>query len=114
MNKSQLIKNLHNRVRLCPMANREDEDGNPLPAIDEEWIIREITNDSLTLANPRTKHQSTLGLYQIASYANDPRTGSGTEKCGVLRLHVQLTLKGGDVRVDFLTPSPISTLPGSQ
>lgn len=102
MKKTELVKILYSRVRLLPVALREDVYGNRLHPVDNDWIVQEITDTTLKLHYAGTGHTPVLGLDQIASWTSDPQRNVGTEKHGFLRLHVQLTLRGNDVRIDLL------------
>lgn len=110
MNKSQLTKIEGYRVRLRPPAVRADELG-PLPPIDDDWVVVDVSETTIKLSNTRTSHTAILGLDHIQSYTSDPQRDIGTLKHGFLRLHVQLTLKGQDVLTEVL-PSPNSRAAG--
>jgi hypothetical protein len=102
MNKTQLKKSLHHRVRIRPVAKSEDVYGRECPTQDDDWIIREVTETTVTLYNTRTHHTPILGCDHIYGYATDPQRNKGELKFGFLTLLVQLTLKGNEVLTEPL------------
>jgi hypothetical protein len=104
MNKKALEKSVGHRVRLRPIARRFDGDVE-LPQLDDDWIIQRVSKEGANLLNTRTGHCPTLGTDHIYSYSTDPDRSRGNELHGMLRLLVQLVLKGNEVLTEP-TPRP--------
>ncbi len=99
MNKDQLKKTKYYYVRLRPIAQRANENG-PLPEIDDDWLIQDVTDKGVTLLNPRTRHEQLIPFDNIREFMSDAGRDNGTMKHGFLRLKSQLTLKGRDVLME--------------
>jgi hypothetical protein len=93
MNWDQMKKNLHARVQLIPTAHRLDEHGRKLPAIDDDWLIEEVTADGVRIKNVRTHHTTTLGRDHIYDWRSNPDRSQAGVKYGFLVLKVQISLK---------------------
>ena len=100
MNKSQLPKLKHKRMRVRPQARRFDESGRELGYVDDTWLVTDASEDGLTLQNVRTHHNVTLNPDNIHKYQSDP---SG-DRDGFLVLDLQLFLQGNRVRYEPLDP----------
>jgi hypothetical protein len=101
MNKDQLKKQLHSRVRLSPRALRRNESGALFP-FDDEWSVEEITDSCMKIRNTSVENTATLGLDQIRSFTSDPQRNTDGFEHGFLSLHVQITVLGRDVLIDLL------------
>ncbi len=86
-------KNVHARVQLMPTSHRLDEHGRRLPAIDDDWLIEEVTADGVRIKNVRTGHTTTLGKDHIYDWRSNPDRSQAGVKCGFLVLKVQIYLK---------------------
>ena len=93
MNWDQMKKNLHARVQLIPTAHRLDEHGRKLPAIDDDWLLEEVTADGVRIKNVRTHHTTTLGKDHIYDWRSNPDRSQIGVKHGFLVLKVQISLK---------------------
>ena len=100
MKRDQLKKIVGFRVRLVPIANRLNDHGLPLPKIDDQWIVQDITDEGIHLYLPRTGHNRILGFDNVHQFNTD-RILSGVPH-GILVLNVQLTISRNDVS---LTPT---------
>lgn len=96
MQRKGLEKCIGQRVRLRPVARRFDGDVE-LPKLDDDWIIQRVSKEGAHLLNTRTGHCPTLGVDHIYTYSTDPDRSRGNELHGVLRLLVQLVLRGNEV-----------------
>lgn len=86
MNKAQLQKNVGSRVRPRPQATEA------LGAHDDDWTVREVSDETLELVNERTGHVATLGLDAVKTYTSDPGRDAGGVKYGFLSLTVAVKL----------------------
>jgi hypothetical protein len=102
MNKEMLRKNVNDWVRLRPIAHRLQDNGHPLPQLDDEWRIESVTDDGVRIFLPRTGHGRLLAFDQICEYTSD-RIERGM-KYGFLTLKVQLSIQGNDVNVTPTRP----------
>lgn len=100
MKKDQLKKIVGFRVRLVPIANRLDDRGLPLPQIDDEWIIEDVTDEGVRLHLPRTGHCRVIGFDNVHQFNTDRKLGSITY--GILVLNVQLSISRNEIN---LTPT---------
>jgi len=90
MNKDKLKKSLYHRVRIRPIAKRND--GNKqFEIIDDVWIILSV-EETVNLSNIRTGHVAILGLDHIHHYVSDPKEEYDGLKHGFLELNVQVIL----------------------
>ena len=96
MRLKSLEKSIGHRVQIRPVARRFDEE-RELPQVDDDWIIRRVTNEGVELLNTRTNHCPTLGTDHIYSYSTDPDRSRGGVPHGKLILLVQLILRGNGV-----------------
>jgi hypothetical protein len=71
-------------------------------AVDDDWIVEEVTDVIIKLRNVRTSHAPTLALDSVRSYFADPGRDRGNQKYGILSLHVQLTITANEVRISLL------------
>jgi hypothetical protein len=91
-------KNVHSHVLLQPPAYRLDHNGFEVnPVEDEWWLVSEVTDEGVTISEPRTGHFRLLGYDHIEKFASDGVKNGA--KRGFLRLLVQLYVQGTDVRV---------------
>lgn len=101
MNWDQMKKNVNTRVQLKPMPCRLDDYGRKLPALNDNWIIEEVSADGVRIKNLRTHHTTTLGKDHIYDYISNPDQSRGGIKNGFLTLKVQI----------FLTREGLSIIP---
>ena len=99
MNKRELGKSVGSRVSLRPIARRFEGE-QELPLIDDVWDIQRVISDGIQIKNTRTCHCLILGFDQIYTYMSDTIRSSPGEVHGMLRLHVQLILRGDGVLVE--------------
>ncbi len=96
MNAAQLKKNVYSRVRLRPLPKRRDDlTGSWLQPVDDEWVIKEVTDAGVRLHNIATGHDFTLGADNIREYRS-----SISRTPGFLLLRCQLTLHGPAVLIE--------------
>jgi hypothetical protein len=93
MNWDQMKKNLHTRVQLVPIPHRLDEHGGKLPSIEDDWLIEEITSDTVRIKNLRTRHTTSLGKDHIYDWRSNPDRSQAGAKYGFFVLKVQILLK---------------------
>jgi hypothetical protein len=98
MNLEQLKKDVGYRVQLVPIACRLDNLGQPLPEVDDDWIIGEVTDEHVRLSKD-TGHFVLLGKDHIHHFTSNPHRSVGTTKFGFLNLLVQIFVQGNDVWV---------------
>lgn len=99
MNWEQMKKNVGHRVQLVPTACRLDEQGRQLPAIDDDWIISEVSSNGVRISNTRTGHTTTLGKDHIHHFTSNPDGSQAGIQRGFLTLNVQLFMQGRDLQV---------------
>lgn len=99
MNWEQMKKNKGARVQVQPTACRMDKHGNALPAIDDEWLIQDVSDAGVQISNPRTGHQTILGKDHIYKYTSNPDRSQGGIKHGFLSLTVQIFLQGNNLSI---------------
>jgi hypothetical protein len=112
MNKEMMKKNVHAHVLLQPPACRLDENGFEVPASvdDDWWLIQSITDEGVTISDPRTGHVRLLGYDHIHKFTSDGVKDGA--KRGFLTLTVQLYVQARDVRV--MPTRPGERLPPKQ
>ena len=95
MNKSQLQRCLHFRVRLRPIARRF-LGARELKAIDDDWIVADVGTRSkgVEVNNPRTGHVLQLAYDQIHHFSEDIARDWNGLSHGFFELRAQLTLSG--------------------
>jgi len=105
-------KNVHAHVLLQPQAYRLDQNGFVVkPAVDDDWwLIQSVTDDGVTISDPRTGHFRLLGYDHIQKFTSDG-IKNGARR-GFVTLLVQLYVQGIDVRI--LPTRPGEPLPPSQ
>lgn len=93
MNRQALKKSVGKRVRIRPIAKRFDggPGGPELPQIDDDWIVERLTDDGVTISNPRTDHSTTLGYDHLHHFTSDPQRG---KEFGFLTLTGQIHIGG--------------------
>ncbi len=94
MNLRQLKKDVGCRVQLAPVARWLDETNRELPPEDDEWIIEDVTDESVRIFNTHTGLVITLGKDHVHSFASNPQESTGGIKHGFLVLHVQVYMRG--------------------
>jgi hypothetical protein len=94
MNWEQMRKNVGCRVQLVPIACRLDEQGHELPAIDDDWIINEISAAGVRVYNTRTGHLTALGKDHVHHFTSNPDRSQTGIPYGFLTLNVQVFLQG--------------------
>jgi hypothetical protein len=94
MQLGQLKKNVGFKVQLIPTACSIDDSGNKLPAVDDDWRIRKVSNDGVDISNERTLHETILGPDHIHHFTSNPNRPRGEIKFGFLTLNVQVFIQG--------------------
>ena len=94
----KLKKNIGQRMELEPPACYLDEQGNPLPDKNEDWLVDEVTDAYVRLTN-LTNQKVLLGTDHIYSFSTNPQHASADGKHGFLTLHVQIFVQGTRVFV---------------
>jgi hypothetical protein len=112
MKLDRLKKNVGWRMEIVPAACHLDDQGNPLPEKNEDWLVEEVTDDLVRLSG-QSGHQLKLGTDHIYSFATNPQRASAVRNFGFLSLHVQVFVQGGHVFVkpnarpgDRVPPTP--------
>ena len=93
LNRITFRQNNGKSVRVRPIAKQFDVVNGlqQLPPNDDDWVVRLVAEDGITISNNRTDHIITLGYDQIHQFTTDVARG---ERFGFLTLHVQLHIKG--------------------
>lgn len=99
MNKAKLADSLYYRVRLWPVAWRMTTDGEWLPPINDDWIIRAVDQAQgiVQAQNVRTDHVALLGTDRIHHFDREPHRDWDGLKHGLLELRTQLVLSGCNI-----------------
>lgn len=99
MNKEMLRKSVGHHVLLVPPAYRLDRRGFVLAPVtdDDWWLVESVSDDGVTIKDPRTGHFRLLGFDHIKDYTTDGVKAGA--KRGQLLLKVQVTVQGNDVRI---------------
>lgn len=92
MNLDMLKGNVGWRVQLAPQAIHLDAFGRELPSKNEDWIIRSVTDEEVSLGEAVILGlEATLGKDHIQSFATNPaRSVRGGLQYGYLKLHMQM------------------------
>lgn len=91
-------KNVGSHVLLVPPACRLNGEGFEIAGVEDDWwLVQSVTDDGVTISDPRTGHFRLLGYDHVYKFTSDG-TRNGTAR-GFLSLHVQLIVQGNDVRV---------------
>jgi hypothetical protein len=94
MNKDMLKKNLHDIVRLRPMAKscNSDQYGQcQMQDKDDDWVIDSINDNGITIINTRNRKIADLGFDHIYKHMGDPENSKrDTREHGFLLLNVQI------------------------
>jgi hypothetical protein len=99
MKLDRLKKNVGWRMEIVPPACHLDDQGNPLPDKNEDWLVDEVTDDLVRLSK-QSGHQLKLGTDHIYSFATNPQRASAEGgNFGFLSLHVQVFVQGDHVFV---------------
>jgi hypothetical protein len=98
MKLDRLKKNVGWRMEIVPPACHLDNQSNPLPDKNEEWLVEEVTDDVVRLSD-QNGHQLKLGTDHIYSFVTNPQRDSAEGYFGFLSLHVQVFVQGGRVFV---------------
>ncbi len=99
MNKEQLNKSLHYRMRLRPIARRFDGKVE-LEKIDDDWIvIKTVSGRGIQIKNIRTDHAITLAYDHIRTFMSDTSRPNDGLKYGFLELTIQVSISG--YRIDI-------------
>jgi hypothetical protein len=99
MNKDMMKKNVGSHVLLQPPAYHLDHNGLEVKLVidDDWWLVQNVTDDGVTISDPRTGHVRLLGYDHIQKFTSDGvKSGS---KRGFLTLLVQVYVQGNEVRV---------------
>jgi hypothetical protein len=108
MNRNMMKKNVHSHVLLQPPACRLDHNGFEVKAVEDDWwLVQVVTDEGVTISDPRSGHFRLLGYDHIQKFTSDGMKQGA--KRGFLTLHVQLYVQGNDVRV--LPTQPGAPLP---
>jgi hypothetical protein len=101
MNKRELSKMQHRRVRVFPIARRFDERrGVELEQIDDVWLVTAASREALVLRNPRSHEQVELGTDHVREFMTDAGRSDG-----VLLLKSQIILHACHIpRIEPLHP----------
>ena len=100
VNKGRLAKSIGSHCRLDPAA--KGPRGQPQ---DDDWLVKNVTDDSCTLENTRTEATAVLGIDHIHSWLSDPERTTPTQRYGFLQLHVDVKIATtGRVSVTPLPP----------
>jgi hypothetical protein len=99
MNKEMIKNNVYAHVVLQPPAIRLDKNGIELPAAvdDDWWQIQSVTDDGVTISEPRSGHFRLLGYDHIKKFTSDGVKNGNAR--GFLTLQVQLYVQGNEVRL---------------
>jgi hypothetical protein len=98
MNLDQLKRDVGcRRRRLVPPACHLDSAGDALPAWDEEWTIKAVTDEYIEI-EADSGHLYRLGKDHIRNCTTDIQRSGDGRKLGFLVLHVQLFVQGAEVR----------------
>jgi len=100
VNRAQLTKTIGQHVRLRPEA--KGPRGEP---VDDDWLVRAVDDRRVELVNQRSGDLALVGLDHVYGYDSNPQRDTDAIKYGFLKLHVEVTLTGRDVRIEPL-PSP--------
>jgi hypothetical protein len=93
VNLHQLKKNIGQRVQLEPIACSLDENGRERREADD-WIIQDVSNDTIRISNVRAGHVTLLGKDHIHHFISNPDRSREGPKYGFLVLNVQIFLQG--------------------
>ncbi len=94
MNKKQLKRGIHSRVRLRPAA-RSVLPGYYLPQRDDTWIVdKSPRKECVRLRNITTDHFTDLAFKDIHHFDANPAGRNDGLRYGVLRLTVQISMSG--------------------
>ena len=95
MNKSQLQRSVHYRVRLRPIPRRFMGD-RELKALDDDWAVTDVGTHGagVGIANFRTGHVVRLAFDQIHHFSEDIARDRGGISHGFFELRGQLRLCG--------------------
>jgi hypothetical protein len=104
-------------VQLEPIACELDEQGNELPAVNDDWLVRDVRSDFIRIDNMRTSHVAKLGPDHVHHYTSNPNRREGGYKYGFLTLTVQIFLQGVNLSVrpnsrpgEPVRPSPVMVM----
>src|SRR5260370_30329180 len=98
MKLDRLKKNVGWRMEILPPACHLDDQGNPLPEKNEDWLVEEVTDDLVWLSE-QSGYQLKLGTDHVYSFATNPQRASAGGNFGFLSVHVQVFVQGGRVFV---------------
>jgi hypothetical protein len=109
MNWEQMKRNVGCHVQLEPTACRIDDNGRKLPAIDDDWIVEDVSPVGVRISNARTNHSIILGSDHIHHFTSDPERSRLGIPHGFLTLNVQIFLQGikGWVRPNARPGEPV-------
>jgi hypothetical protein len=93
MNRNMMKKNVHSHVLLQPPAYRLDHNGFEVMAVEDDWwLVQEITDEGVTISDPRSGHFRLLGYDHIQKFTSDGMKQGA--KRGFLTLLVHYMSKG--------------------
>src|SRR5260370_21791755 len=98
MNRHMLLKMLRRKLALRPVARRYDEQGRELEAVDDAWLVQEVSHSRIVFLNPRTAHVLPLGTDHVREYLTD---ASGRTD-GFLTLKSQIIIQTTGISVEPL------------
>jgi hypothetical protein len=72
MNKEMMKRNVSSHVLLQPPAYRLDHNGFAVKAVEDDWwLVQEVTDEGVTISDPRTGHFRLLGYDHIHRFTSD-------------------------------------------
>jgi hypothetical protein len=98
MNWERLKKNIGYHVQLRPEARRFDSKNRDLGTTDDDWIIEQVENDTMTISLAHDAKLSTkLGKDNIYNFTTNPNREADGIKYGFLALNVQVFLINDEI-----------------
>ncbi len=98
MKLDRLKKNVGWWMEIMPPACHLDNQSNPLPEKNEDWLVEEVTDDLVRLSE-QTGYQLKLGTDHIYNFATNPQRAAAEGNFGFLTLHVQVFVQRSRVFV---------------
>jgi hypothetical protein len=98
MNFEQLKRNKGYVIKLVPPACHIDPSGDPLPALNEDWTIDEITAEHVEIS-ATSGHRHRLAKDHVRNFTTDAHSSTDSVRRGFLTLHVQIFVEGEEVWV---------------
>lgn len=98
MKLDRLKENVGWRMEIMPPACHLDDQSNPLPEKNEDWLVEEVTDDLVRLSE-QSGYQLKLGTDHIYNFTTNPQRAAAEGNFGFLSLHVQVFVQRGCVFV---------------